>query len=110
VKGFTRITSAAPGSMPGAPAVAHTMTRAAYAAARDQILVLSSAAQASCALLADDAKALFRAEVLGREQVALAELDAADQPSRKARYAVRLARARAEHAIARERIGLISGS
>jgi hypothetical protein len=87
----------------GAPAFANTMSKADHKVAKDAIEAEYKSAHAACASLQPNPKDLCKAEAKGRENVAFAELEAKDQPSRKTRYEVRLAKAEAEYAVARER-------
>jgi hypothetical protein len=79
------------------------MSKDDYKAAKQSIEGEYKSANTACGLLLKNPKDVCHAEAKGREKVAIAELDAKNQPSRKARYDVRLARANAEYNMARQR-------
>jgi hypothetical protein len=86
----------------GTSAFAETMTKPAYDSAKKAIEADYKGSTSSCARLTANAKDVCHAEAKGRKQVALAELQAAYKPSDKARYDVRLAKANATYATAKE--------
>jgi hypothetical protein len=86
-----------------ATAVANTMSKAEYKAGKETIEAQSKSSKAACGPLVANAKDICIAEARGREEVAEAELGAAYKPSQKARYEVRLAKAKAEYSVAKEK-------
>lgn len=79
------------------------MSRNDYDAAKQRIREEYLSNQAGCKTLSGNAKYVCLAELMGRDNVARAELDAARTPTRRTRYDVLVVRAEAGFAIARER-------
>jgi len=86
-----------------APALAQSMTKAEYQAGKDSIKADNKATKAACDPMAGNAKDICAAQAKGKEKVALAELEARYKPSSKTRSEVRVAKADAEYAVAKER-------
>jgi osmotically-inducible protein OsmY len=82
---------------------AQTMSKDDYKGAQSSIASDYKAATASCSSLKANAKDVCMAEAKGKEKVAKAELDARNDPSDKTRYAVSIAKAEADYAIAKEK-------
>ena len=74
-----------------------------YLASKDRIAAEYRSAKAGCEPLSSNAKDVCIAQAKGGEKVAQAELTAAYQPTVKARYDVRLARAEAGYSVAKEK-------
>jgi hypothetical protein len=99
------VCAAAIGLAFGTTAIAGTMmSKPDYKAAKKSIEADYKAAKAACDPLTANAKDICKAEASGKEHVALAELEAAYKPSDKARYEVRLAKADAVYAVAKEKM------
>ena len=79
------------------------MSQAEYRAARDRLEVDFKSERAGCELSAGNTKHICRVQAKGRQNVARAELEATYKPSPKTRYDVRIAKAEAEFAVAREK-------
>jgi hypothetical protein len=86
-----------------AGANAQVMSKDQYRSGKDGIAAQYKAEKDACGSLSGNAKDICRAEAGGREKVAKAELDANYKPSENARYKLRVARAEAGYAVARER-------
>jgi hypothetical protein len=98
------ILAAAIGLAFGTGALANaTMSKADYKAAKSAISADYKSAKAACDSLAANAKDICMAEAKGKEKVALAQLRATNEPSEKARYEVRIAKADAIQSVAREK-------
>lgn len=93
-----------------AGAMAQAMSKHDYQAGKDNIAAAYKAGKAGCASLSGNANDICIAETKGREQIAIAELDAGYKPARKARYQVRVAKAEAGHAVAIERCDDLAGN
>ena len=86
----------------GGPATAG-MSKPDYLASKDRIAAEYKTAKAGCDPLSSNAKDVCMAQAKGGEKVAQAELTASYQPTVKARYDVRLARAEADYSVAKEK-------
>lgn len=84
-------------------AMAQPMTEVHYKTAQTGISAEFKLAKAACDSFSANAKDLCLAEASGKEKVATAELNARFAPSEAASYKVRLARADAEYALARQK-------
>lgn len=80
-----------------------TMSKPEHSAAKGSIAAGYKSDKAGCDPLAGNGKDICMAEARGREKVALAELQASYEPSDKARYEVRIAKANAAHSVAKEK-------
>ena len=80
-----------------------TMSKPEHSAAKGSIAAGYKSDKAGCEPLAGNGKDICMAEARGREEVALAELQAAYEPSDKARYEVRIAKAEAAHSVAKQK-------
>ena len=87
----------------GAAALAESLSKPAYQSAKKAIEADYKSLKAGCDPLSANAKDICRAEAKGKENVALAELKASYKPSNRSRYQVRLAKANAAYAVAREK-------
>lgn len=90
--------------------MAQSMSKNDYVAGKEKIAAEYKAAKTHCASLSGNAGDVCMAEAKGKENVALAELDASYQPSAKSRYQVEVARAEAGYAVAKEKCDDISGN
>lgn len=94
----------------GTPAMALSMTKADFNLAKDSISLDYKAAKSACATLSDNAKDICVIDAKGKEQIARAELEAAFAPSVKHHYAVRIAKAEANYALAKEKCDDLAGN
>jgi hypothetical protein len=97
-----RVATVAIGLAFGSGALAQTMSKTQYNAARDGIAAEYRTAKAACRSLSGNAKDICKAQAGGEEKVAKAELDAKYKPSVDASYKARVARADANYSVARE--------
>jgi hypothetical protein len=93
-----------------AGAMAQSMSKNDYKAGKDRIAAEYKSAKARCASLSGNTNDICLAEATGRGKVARAELDASYQPSVKSRYQARVAKAEADHAVAKERCDDLAGN
>ena len=91
-------------------ATAGTMSKEEYKSARKGIEADYKVAKAGCDPLRANTRDICKAEAKGRETVALAELEAKYEPSQKARYDLRIARADADYAVAKEKCDDLGGN
>jgi osmotically-inducible protein OsmY len=82
---------------------AQTMSKDEYKAGKDKIAAEYKSAKAGCDSLSANAKDVCMAEAKGKEKVAKAELEARNKPGDKTRYAVSIAKAEADYAVAKEK-------
>lgn len=102
--------SAALCSATWAPAWAAPMSKAEYQAAHEVITQQYKTDQAACSKLAGNAKDVCHQEAKGREKIGQAELEQSHEPSDKHAYAVRLAKADADFAVAKEKCDDLAGN
>ncbi len=84
-------------------AMAQSMTRDQYKSGIKVIAADYKIAKGTCASLAGNAKDICKTGASGNEKVAKAELKAKFQPSEKASYKARVARADADYSLARQK-------
>ena len=94
----------------GAAALAASLSKPGYQSAKKAIEADYESLKAGCDPLSANAKDICKAEAKGKENVALAELKASYQPGNKSRYGVRLAKANAAYAVAKERCDDLAGN
>ena len=82
---------------------AQGMSKDEYKAGKDKIAAEYKSAKANCDSLSANAKDVCMAEAKGKQKVARAELEATNKPGDKTRYAVRIAKAEADYAVAKEK-------
>ena len=82
---------------------AQGMSKQEYKAAQDRIAADYKSAKAGCDSLSANAKDVCMAEARGKQKVAKAELETTNKPGDKARYAVSVAKAEADYAVAKEK-------
>ena len=82
---------------------AQTLSKDEYKAAQDSIAAKYKSAKTDCGSRSANAKDVCMAVAKGQRKVAKAELEARDKPSDKTRHAVRIAKAEADYAVAREK-------
>src|SRR5262249_30250736 len=87
----------------GGSVMAQNMSKDQLKARKDSIAAEYKAAKGACDSFAGNAKDICKAQAAGKEKVAKAELDAEYKPSRDATYKVRVARAEADYAVAKEK-------
>jgi hypothetical protein len=85
----------------GAPGA--SISKVEYEATRKNIASDFKTAKIGCEPMPAHVRDACMAEVKGREDVASAELEAAYDPGPRTRYGLRIAKAHADHAVARER-------
>jgi hypothetical protein len=93
-----------------ATAMANAMPKTEYKIAKKNITTEYKVAKAGCGTLLANAKDICMAEAKGKESVALAELAARNHPGRNARNDVRIAKAQAAYAVAREKCDDLAGN
>ena len=91
-------------------AMASSMTKDEYKAGKKGIEADYKSMKAGCDPLIANAKDICKAEAKGKENVALAELEAAYKPTAKTRNDVRIAKADANYAVAKEKCDDLAGN
>jgi hypothetical protein len=91
-------------------AIAQTLSKNDFEAGKDKVAAEYKTAKTACGSLSGNAKDICVAEAKGKEKVALADLDASYEPSRKTRYKASVAKADAEYAVAKERCDDLAGN
>lgn len=94
----------------GAAVSAQSLPKDDYRAGKDRIATESKAAKAACTELFGNARSVCEAEASGAGKVAGAELDASYEPTLKSRNEVRVVKAEADHAVARQRCDDLAGN
>jgi len=87
-----------------------TISKVEYKAAKEDISTKYKADKAACKPMTGNAKDICIEETKGREKVAKAELEANYSPSSRHRYDVRMAKANAAYAVAKEKCDDFSGN
>ena len=85
-----------------ANATAKNLSKDEYKAAEKRITAEYKSDKASCASLSANAKDICKAKAKGKNNVAMAELEAQYKPSKKATYNVGVAKAESDYAVANE--------
>ena len=93
-----------------ATAMANTMSKAQFSAATRNIEAHDKLVRASCTPLRADARSVCMAEAAGRKSVAVADLEATDQPSQRTRERAKVARAWADHSVAMQKCEYRAGA
>jgi hypothetical protein len=91
-------------------AMAAGMSKDDYYAGKDRISTDYRAARAACNSLASNAKDVCVADAEGKDAIAKAQLEAAYEPSLKARYEVSIAIAEGRYSVASTRCGAKAGN
>ena len=94
----------------GTGAMAANMSKEQYKSGKDSIAADYKAEKAACGSFAGNAKDICKAEADGREKIARAELESGYKPSVDASYKLRVARAEAAYAVAKEKCDDKSGN
>ena len=94
----------------GTGAMAQTMSKENYKVGKGAIAAEYKSAKLACKAVSGNARDICKAEAGGREKVARAELEAKYRPSRDTGYKVRVARADADYAVAREKCDDLAGN
>lgn len=94
----------------GGAAIAQSMPEDNYQAEKDRIAAQGKAAKAACTALFGNARDVCEAEASGSGKVAGAELDASYGPTLKSRNEIRVVKAEADHAVARQRCDDLAGN
>jgi osmotically-inducible protein OsmY len=82
---------------------AQGLSKGEYKAAQDKIAADYKSAKADCGKLSANAKDICMAEANGKQKVAKAELEASNKPGSQTTYAVSIAKADADYAVAKEK-------
>jgi osmotically-inducible protein OsmY len=82
---------------------AQAISKDEYKAGKDKIAAEYKSSKTTCASLSANAKDICVVEAKGKEKVARAELDASYKPGEKASHAVKIAKAEADYAVAKEK-------
>jgi hypothetical protein len=90
--------------------VAQAMSRHDYQAGKDRIATEYKSDKAGCLALSGNASDVCNLQARGKEKVAIATLEAAYKPTVQNHYEVRVAKAEADYAVARERCDDLSGN
>ena len=91
-------------------AAAMPITKAEYKTEKSSISAKLKSDKAACASLSGNAKDVCIEEAKGAEKVAMAELEAKYDPSMRHTYDVKVAKAKAAYAIAKEKCDDLSGN
>ena len=91
-------------------AIGGAMSKTEYKAAKQDISAKYKADKTACKAMTGNAKDICIEEAKGREKVAKAELEAKESPSDKHRYDLRMAKANAAYAVAKEKCDDLSGN
>jgi hypothetical protein len=91
-------------------AMADSMSKSEYNADKNNIQAEYKSAKAICGQYKSNAKDICVAEAKGKENVALAELEATYQPGPKASYNVLIARAEADYSVAKQKCDEMAGN
>ena len=91
-------------------AIAGTMSKSDYKAAKADIAATYKADNAACKALTANAKDICTVTATGHDKVALAELEATYTPSEKLHYNARLAKADAAYALSKEKCDDAAGN
>jgi hypothetical protein len=102
-RSITTILAAAIGVAFGTCAIAAPLTKDAYKAGKDNAEATYKTAKAACDPMTDNAKDICVATAKGSRDVTIADLEVQYKPSMKTRSALRVAKADAEYAVAKER-------
>ena len=94
----------------GAAFAADRMSKEAYKADKDRIEAEYKSAAEACKKLSGNAEDVCKAQAKGNERIAVAELDAKNKGTAKARYDARVARAEAEYSVAKEKCDDLAGN
>src|SRR6185369_2514716 len=84
-------------------ALAEGLTKDSYKADKESIVAEYKADKSACSAMSGNQKDICVAQAKGKEKVALAELEANYPPTAKNQHQVRIAKAEADYAVARER-------
>ena len=84
-------------------AIAATKTKAEYEGVKAEIANKYKADKAACDAMSGNAKDICKEEAKGHQKVSKAELEASHSPSEKHRFDVRMAKADAAYAVAKEK-------
>jgi len=93
-----------------AGAMAQGMSEIDYKDSKDKIAETYKSNKASCDALSGNPKDICEADAKGREKVSLAELEATYKPSSETHYQLRVAKAEADSAVAKERCDDMAGN
>lgn len=91
-------------------AMAQGMSKENYKIGQDKISVDYKSAKVACDALSGNPKDICVAQAKGGEKIAKAELEASYKPSAKSRNEIRVAKAKANYAVAREQCDEMTGN
>ena len=94
----------------GAAFAQDPMTREAYKAEKDRIQADYKAAKEACNKLSGNAEDVCKAQAKADERIAIAELDAKNKGTAKARADARVVRAEAQYDVAKEKCDDLAGN
>ena len=94
----------------GTAAIGAPLSKADYQAGKESISTKFKADKAACHAMSGNAKDICVEEAKGSENIARAELDARNEPSTQHSYDVRLAKADATYAVAKEKCDDAAGN
>ena len=93
-----------------AGAMAQSMSKADYQTGKDRIAAEYKSARGACNSFSGNANDICVAEAKGKENIAKAELETSYKPSAKTKYDVRVAKAEADYAVAKEKCDDLAGN
>jgi hypothetical protein len=91
-------------------AMGQSMSKEEYKSQKDGIAAAYQTAKAACGSYAGNAKDVCIARAEGNENVAMAELDARNEPGNKTQFALHIAHAEADYAVARGKCNDLAGN
>ena len=91
-------------------AIGAVMSKADFKAAKEDISTRYKSEMATCTTMTGNARDICTEETRGHERIAKAELEATISPSARHRYDVRMAKANATYAVAKEKCDDLSGN
>lgn len=93
-----------------AGAMAQVISKDDYKSGKDKVSADYKTAVGACTSLSGNAKDICKVEATGKEKVAKAELQASYEPSPKHHYEVRVTKAEADYALAKEKCDDLAGN
>lgn len=94
----------------GSSAIASTMSKAEYGAAKNDITTKYQESQKTCKSMSGNTKDICNAEAKALKMVSEAELEEKNNPSVKHQYDVRIAKAEGSYAVAKEKCDDLAGN
>ena len=90
--------------------LAQAVSKEDYQNGKDKIAAEYKSDKTSCSSLSANAKDICLAQALGKEKVAIADLEASYKPTVKNHYDARVAKAEAQYSVAKERCDDLAGN